>query len=78
MDIEIKNIIPSKSLEKVKHLGVNLNKYVQGMYSWNQNAGETNQKAISKKIYHVHGLEFNCMSINPKLIYRFKVIPIKM
>lgn len=26
MDIEIKNIIPSKSLEKVKHLGVNLKK----------------------------------------------------
>ena len=33
MDIEIKNIIPSKSFKKVKHLGVNLIKYVQGMYS---------------------------------------------
>ena len=35
MDVEIKNLIPSKSLKKVKYLGVNLIKYVQGMYSWN-------------------------------------------
>lgn len=33
MDIEIKNIIPSKALKKVKHLSVNLIKDIQGMYS---------------------------------------------
>ena len=38
----------------------------------------TDLNGKNSDVHHVHGLEFNCMSINPKLIYRFKVIPIKM
>lgn len=42
--LKLKNIIPSKSLEKVKHLGVNLKKNTYRAYSETKNAGETNQK----------------------------------
>ena len=70
-------IIASK---RIKYLGTNLTK-VQYLSSENYKTlvKEIQKTQINGKTSHVHGLEGNIikMAVFPKLIYRFKTIPIK-
>ena len=58
-------------------LGINLTKYVQYLYAKNYKTLMKEIDDLNEEIYYVHGSE-DFMMLSVKLIYRFKVILMKI